>query len=465
MMSITAFTLNLSVSTNGTDAPGPITWKVALITLVTVPLSLITIISNILVIISFQVNPLLRTVSNYFLLSLAVADVILGAISMNLYTTYILMGRWTLGNLACDIWLAVDYVASNASVMNLLAISIDRYLSVMRPLTYRATRTPRRAAVLIGLAWGVSFVLWAPAILFWQYIVGERTVPEGQCSIQFLSEPVITFGTAIAAFYLPVSVMVVLYCRVYGETKRRSQQLAGMMASQGRDTGNTHQSSCRSNSSSVDDVQPQTEQNSQRQKKLRTVCPTITHQKAAWWKKRRERDKTPNSQTIYSPPEMETDHISQRTGEGDKYIPLVRMDLHVHPDGTKRNSQLGSQPSLNPSISPLTTQPPPRKARTVCLIREKKAARTLSAILLAFIVTWTPYNIMVLVSTFCEHCVPEGLWQLGYWLCYVNSTVNPVCYALCNKHFRVTFRALLLCRWKEQKKGIRWTPTGSGLVQ
>lgn len=243
MMNTTSFALNLSSVINGTDVAvsGVVTWRTAMITLITVPLSIITIIGNVLVMISFRLNPLLRTVSNYFLLSLAVADLFLGAISMNLYTTYILMGQWSLGNLACDMWLALDYVASNASVMNLLAISVDRYLSVMRPLTYRATRTPKRAAVLITLAWSVSFVLWAPAILFWQYIVGERTVPEGECSIQFLSQPVITFGTAIAAFYLPVSVMVTLYWRVYRETEKRSQQLAGLIASQGGRTGNTSQ--------------------------------------------------------------------------------------------------------------------------------------------------------------------------------------------------------------------------------
>lgn len=235
--------MNLSSIINGTDSPvsGSISWKTAMITLITVPLSLITITGNVLVMISFRVNPLLRTVSNYFLLSLAVADVILGSISMNLYTTYILLNGWTLGNFACDVWLAVDYVASNASVMNLLAISIDRYLSVMRPLTYRAKRTPKRAMIMISLAWTISFMIWAPAILFWQYIVGERTVQEHECSIQFLSEPVITFGTAIAAFYLPVSVMVALYWRVYRETEKRSQQLAGLTASQGGCTGNASQ--------------------------------------------------------------------------------------------------------------------------------------------------------------------------------------------------------------------------------
>ncbi|KAK7138243.1 hypothetical protein R3I94_013769 [Phoxinus phoxinus] len=474
-MNVTTFALNLSSLLNGTDAPvsGPVNWRTAMITLITIPLSIITIIGNVLVMISFRVNPLLRTVSNYFLLSLAVADFILGAISMNLYTTYILIGQWTLGNLACDVWLAVDYVASNASVMNLLAISVDRYLSVMRPLTYRATRTPRRAAVLITLAWTVSFVLWAPAILFWQYIVGERTVPEFQCSIQFLSQPVITFGTAIAAFYLPVSVMVALYWRVYRETEKRSQQLSGLIASQGGRTGNTSQRSCHSNSRSVEDVRPQTDQK-QHRKGQRTICPTITHQTAAWWKKRRERDETSNSYTTYSHPQMDTDHISPRTDDNNKYIPLVRIDKTAVNNQSMRSCQPGSQNSLNSPMTPITTsaaQPSAlslttgqqgRKARTSCLIREKKAARTLSAILLAFIVTWTPYNIMVLVSTFCDDCVPEGLWQLGYWLCYVNSTVNPLCYALCNKHFRVTFKALLLCRWKEHRKGIRWTPTGNG---
>lgn len=111
------------------------------------------------------------------------------------------------------------------------SLHVFRYFSVTSPLTYLAKRTTKRAMTMICLAWSVSFILWAPAILFWQYIVGERTVQPNECYIQFLSEPIITFCTAIAAFYLPVTIMATLFWKIYQETEKRVKNVEGLRGS------------------------------------------------------------------------------------------------------------------------------------------------------------------------------------------------------------------------------------------
>uniref|UniRef100_A0A671PLL0 Muscarinic acetylcholine receptor n=1 Tax=Sinocyclocheilus anshuiensis TaxID=1608454 RepID=A0A671PLL0_9TELE len=397
---------------------------VVVIILITSCISLLTVLGNVLVLLSIKVNRNLRTINNYFLFSLACSDLIVGVFSMNLYIVYAVKGYWPLGPQMCDLWLVVDYVVSNASVMNLLLICFDRYFCVTRPLSYPTKRTTRWAGVMIAVAWLQSLLLWAPAILLWQAGRDRSKVPEGQCYILLLDNPAVTLATTIPAFYIPVVIMMVLYTRISLASQRRVHKLkpefANLLepskASGGTSTANpdlvisiklNETCSFKQDSMLV------------RMKRL----PSVEFSKTDYFL-----DSSPDASAEDQGLDAETSRPKTSTG-------CAETSRTMQPHGLQNHTTFQVQSQASKVIS--------KNARRKAL-RERKVTKTVLAVLLAFIVTWTPYSVMVLIGTFCRWCVPEILWMVGYFMCYVNSTVNPVCYALCNATFKRTFKRLLM---------------------
>ncbi|KAJ9598619.1 hypothetical protein L9F63_010689 [Diploptera punctata] len=89
----------------------------------------------------------------------------------------------------------------------------------------------------------------------------------------------------------------------------------------------------------------------------------------------------------------------------------------------------------------------PRKrnndSESVVLQKEKKAARQLGVIMSAFILCWLPYFVLFMVIAFCSDCVNPIVHTATIWLGYINSTLNPILYPLCNTNFKRAFKKML----------------------
>ncbi|CAG5132830.1 unnamed protein product [Candidula unifasciata] len=174
-------------------------------------------------------------VSNLFIVSLAVADVIVGIIVMPMNAFYIFTERWMLGVAVCQIWISVDYTASTASILNLFILSLDRYWSVRQPLKYLHKRTKRRALSMIAFVWAISS-LWIIPIVSWHFLAhkGIRTVPNDVCDTEYAKNSIFKIVTAFFNFYLPLTVMYILYFRIFIAIRKRSEFELGQRSHGGK---------------------------------------------------------------------------------------------------------------------------------------------------------------------------------------------------------------------------------------
>ena len=165
-----------------------------------IPLSFLivfTIFGNVLVCAAFYLCRDLRTVTNYFVISLAVADLLVGFVCMPFWFSYLINQRPDpkKDHELYTLWICLDIVSGTSSIMNLVAISVDRFYAITSPFNYHLKLTKRRALFYIVIVWLYSIVVASLRIL-----KHRKWYP---------------YFVACASFFLPFPILVYSYARIF----------------------------------------------------------------------------------------------------------------------------------------------------------------------------------------------------------------------------------------------------------
>ncbi|NXM81192.1 HRH1 protein, partial [Oenanthe oenanthe] len=457
---------------NSSNAPS------ALLGLFLGSISLVTIVMNILVLCAVKTEKKLQTVGNLYIVSLSVADLVVGAAVMPLHIVDLLSPRWPLGLPACLFWLSMDYVASTASIFNLFVLCMDRYRSVQQPLRYLRYRTKMRAMLLILGVWLLSFT-WVIPILGWHVFAnsGKRKVAADKCETEFFQVTWFKVLTAIFNFYLPSLLMLWFYCRIFRTVRKHCQHREL--------TDGSYWSAVEKD---VHQTKAKGEKNICLQKQILGEDSPGPDKQAEPQRMEAELpfshpDKAPEALSNGKVPKWSCLSLSTAKPKpgsdtaGKKGVCATRKaGDKEQPDSQDSDSSVASDTHTFTEVTPRAEQPSPsptgaccppasterRDSRALGLLRktwhtlhghsrsihqhrnrERKAAKQLGVIMAAFMLCWIPYFVLFMVVTFQDHQQLSELRRVTIWLGYINSTLNPFLYPLCNHNFKKTFKKIL----------------------
>ncbi|KAH8306173.1 hypothetical protein KR018_003271 [Drosophila ironensis] len=190
---------------------------------------LAAVLGNALVIISVQRNRKLRVITNYFVVSLAMADMLVALCAMTFNASVELSGgKWMFGPFMCNVYNSLDVYFSTASILHLCCISVDRYYAIVRPLEYPLNMTHKTVCFMLANVWILpALISFTPIFLGWyttEEHLREVSLHPDQCS--FVVNKAYALISSSVSFWIPGIVMLVMYWRIFKEAVRQRKALS-----------------------------------------------------------------------------------------------------------------------------------------------------------------------------------------------------------------------------------------------
>ncbi|KAM8703810.1 hypothetical protein ACLKA7_008443 [Drosophila subpalustris] len=165
-------------------------------------------LGNILVCLAVALDRKLQNVTNYFLFSLAIADLLVSLFVMPMGAIPAFLGYWPLGFTWCNVYVTCDVLACSSSILHMCFISLGRYLGIRNPLGSRHRSTKRLAGIKIAIVWAMAMLVSSSITVLG--LVNEKNIMPQPNVCVINNRAFFVFGSLVA-FYIPMLMMVSTY--------------------------------------------------------------------------------------------------------------------------------------------------------------------------------------------------------------------------------------------------------------
>ncbi|KAK7096129.1 dopamine receptor 1-like [Littorina saxatilis] len=177
-----------------------------------------SILGNLLVCLAVCTDKRLWKKSYLFIVSLAVADLLVACLVMS-FAVYSELHEhhWPFGADFCRIWISLDIMCCTTSVLHLCLIALDRFVQLRDPLLYFLWMTTPKVVGMILTVWIVSaLIAFLPTSFGWHEPFEKHNVVSETGMCLFEVNKVYAVTSSAVSFFIPCIVMVVIYAKVFG---------------------------------------------------------------------------------------------------------------------------------------------------------------------------------------------------------------------------------------------------------